>query len=104
MLIFLLVVLHPVSFPVFQRFVTLSDASSRGSCVSCHTDLATARLDHELAGKVGGRLGLQWTDDDALVQRVTRHNLHPTRQAYPSVLDYMMKPHTKDHHLLKTNL
>ena len=41
------------------------------------TDLATPRLDHELSGKVRGRLGLQRADDDALVQRVTGHDLQP---------------------------
>lgn len=51
--------------------------NSWGSCVAWHTDLATPRLDHELSGKVGGWLGLQRADDDALVQRVTGHDLQP---------------------------
>lgn len=32
-------------------------------------------LDHELSGQMWGWLGLQGSDDDALVQGVTRHNL-----------------------------
>ena len=59
--------------------------NSWGSCVAWHTDLATPRLDHELSGKVGGRLGLQRPDDDALVQRVTRHDLQPMEWAHVSV-------------------
>ena len=59
--------------------------NSWGSCVAWHTDLATPRLDHELSGKVRGRLGLQRADDDALVQRVTGHDLQPMEWAHVSV-------------------
>ena len=51
--------------------------NSWGSCVAWHTDLAPPRLDHELSGKVRGRLGLQRADDDALVQWVTGYDLRP---------------------------
>lgn len=37
--------------------------------------LPTAGFDHEFPGQVRSRLWLQGADDNALVQRITRHNL-----------------------------
>lgn len=38
-------------------------------------DLAPSGLDHELPGQVGGRLGLQRSDHDAFIQRVSGNDL-----------------------------
>jgi hypothetical protein len=38
--------------------------------------LSSAGLDHEFSCQVGGRLRLKGSDDNALVQRITRNNLH----------------------------
>lgn len=40
-----------------------------------NTYLPTTGFDHELPGQVRSWLGLQGADDNALVQRITRHNL-----------------------------
>lgn len=40
--------------------------------------LSSAGLDHEFSRQVGGWLRFKGSDDDALVQRITRDNLHQT--------------------------
>lgn len=54
---------------------TCSNTRARDAAEREEADLAPSSLDHELPGQVGGRLGLQRSDHDAFIQRVTGNDL-----------------------------
>ena len=54
--------------------------------------LAPTGLDHKLAGEVSGRLRLQWSQNDALVQRISRYNLPVVKYGQTKGLSLRVRP------------